>query len=120
MSLQRLNEADELMFAVVPPPSICFEFFRYRTLAVAVFRYMTTALTEDSPCVTGILSHIRCSFIRIYSNLLRATTSWIEPLYQTGQVEGNKRCSDMIHAMFLIDSCLTLCLIGTVFLFSNM
>jgi len=42
---------------------------------------------KDSSCVTGIIIHIRCSFIRVYSSLLRATTSWIEPSYQAGQVE---------------------------------
>ena len=82
MSVQRQDETDQLMFAVVPPPSLRFEIFRYTTLALAVFRYMSAALTEDGPRVTGVLIHIKCSFIRIYSSSLLATTSWIELSFQ--------------------------------------
>jgi hypothetical protein len=54
-----------------------------------VFRYMTAALTKDGPCVPGVHIHIKCFFIRIYSTLLRASTSWIEHSYPAGQMEIN-------------------------------
>ena len=53
-----------------------------------------------SLCYLCSYSH-KVFFIRIYSSPLRAATSRIEPSYQAGQAEGNERCNDVMHAMFL-------------------